>query len=74
MLGQGIRQLGWPREKFMICSKAFYGTHSRHPNTWGLSRKHIREGCDASLRRLGVDYLDLFLCHRYDDRIPLEET
>jgi voltage-dependent potassium channel beta subunit len=73
MLGRSIRQLGWPRETFIICSKVFYGTHSGRPNTWGLSRKHIREGCDASLRRLGVGYLDLFLCHRHDDRIPLDE-
>jgi voltage-dependent potassium channel beta subunit len=74
MLGRSIRQLGWPRETFTICSKVFYGTHSGRPNTWGLSRKHVREGCDASLRRLGIGYLDLFLCHRHDDRIPLEET
>ncbi|RTE11241.1 aldo/keto reductase family protein [Paenibacillus whitsoniae] len=44
------------------------------PNDRGLSRKHIREQCDASLKRLGVEYIDLYQCHRYDDDTPLEET
>ena len=44
------------------------------PNDRGLSRKHIMEQCHASLRRLGVDYVDLFYCHRYDPETPLEET
>jgi len=44
------------------------------PNDRGLSRKHITEQCHASLRRLGVDYVDLYQCHRYDENTPLEET
>jgi aryl-alcohol dehydrogenase-like predicted oxidoreductase len=44
------------------------------PNDGGLSRKHITEQCHASLRRLGVDYVDLYQCHRYDENAPLEET
>lgn len=44
------------------------------PNDRGLSRKHIMEQCHASLRRLGVDYVDLYQCHRYDAETPLEET
>ena len=44
------------------------------PNDRGLSRKHIFEQCEASLKRLGVDYIDLYFCHRYDIHTPLEET
>jgi len=44
------------------------------PNDSGLSRKHITEQCHASLKRLGVDYVDLYQCHRYDEETPLEET
>jgi aryl-alcohol dehydrogenase-like predicted oxidoreductase len=44
------------------------------PNDRGLSRKHITEQCHASLKRLGVDYVDLYQCHRYDEDAPLEET
>lgn len=44
------------------------------PNDRGLSRKHIFEQCDASLQRLGMDYLDLYQCHRYDPSVPMEET
>jgi aryl-alcohol dehydrogenase-like predicted oxidoreductase len=44
------------------------------PNDSGLSRKHITEQCHASLKRLGVDYVDLYQCHRYDEDTPLEET
>ena len=46
----------------------------QRPNDRGLSRKHIRESIDASLRRLGVDYVDLYQAHRYDHETPLEET
>jgi aryl-alcohol dehydrogenase-like predicted oxidoreductase len=44
------------------------------PNNRGLSRKHIMEQCEASLKRLGMDYIDLYQCHRYDPETPLEET
>ena len=44
------------------------------PNDRGLSRKHVTEQCHASLRRLGVDYIDLYQCHRYDRSTPLDET
>jgi aryl-alcohol dehydrogenase-like predicted oxidoreductase len=44
------------------------------PNDRGLSRKHVWEQCHASLRRLGVDHIDLYQCHRYDEHTPLEET
>src|SRR3712207_6717563 len=51
-----------------------YGPMGEGPNDGGLSRKHIREGIDASLRRLQLDYVDLLQAHRYDHETPLEET
>lgn len=74
VMGRALQKLAWPRETFVLSSKVYWGTHQKRPNTWGLSRKHIVEGCHASIRRLRVDYLDIFLCHRYDERTPLEET
>jgi aryl-alcohol dehydrogenase-like predicted oxidoreductase len=44
------------------------------PNDQGLSRKHIMEQCDASPKRLGMDYIDIYYCHGYHDETPLEET
>ncbi len=64
---------GWPRESYVLATKV-YMPMGKGPNQSGLSRKHIREQVDASLRRLGVDYIDLYQCHRYDPDTPLEET
>ena len=62
-----------PRHELVISSKCFW-PQSDAPNDHGLSRKHILESCDRSLGRLGMDYLDLFFCHREDPNVPLEET
>jgi voltage-dependent potassium channel beta subunit len=74
VMGEALVELGWPRESFVVSSKVFWGTHGKRPNTWGLSRKHVLEGCHASLRRLQLDHLDLLLCHRNDPNTPLVET
>lgn len=63
----------WPRATYVLATKVFMPMSDR-PNDSGLSRKHIREQIDASLSRLGVDYVDLYQCHRYDPATPLEET
>lgn len=73
-LGRVLGRLGWPRETYVLSAKVFWGVHGGRPNTWGLSRKHVHEGCHATLRRLGVEHLDLFLCHRPDPDTPLAET
>jgi voltage-dependent potassium channel beta subunit len=73
-VGQILRRASWPRETYVLSSKVFWGVHQKRPNTWGLSRKHVVEGCHAAMRRLNTDYLDLYLCHRYDETAPLEET
>ena len=62
-----------PRHQVVIASKCFFAM-SKRPNDRGLSRKHVVESIEGSLRRLGLDYLDLHQCHRFDPEVPLEET
>lgn len=71
VMGTAIRDL--PREALVISSKVFSQTMPG-PNGRGLSRKHITESVNASLKRLGTDYLDLHFCHRYDPDTPIEEV
>jgi voltage-dependent potassium channel beta subunit len=71
VMGKAIRDL--PRESLVISSKVFWASMPG-PNGRGLSRKHILESCHASLRRLGLDYLDLYFCHRFDSETTIEET
>ncbi len=61
------------RDEMVVATKVF-GTMTPGPNGHGLSRKHILSGIDASLRRLGMDYVDLYQIHRWDPRTPIEET
>lgn len=70
VMGEAIRDL--PREALVISSKVFWPTMPG-PNGRGLSRKHVSESINASLRRLQTDYVDLYFCHRYDPDTPLEE-
>lgn len=74
VLGRALRELRVDREDVVIATKCFNGTHDRARNRWGLSRKHILAACDASLERLGTDYIDLYQIHRFDYRTPMEET
>ena len=71
VMGQAIRDL--PRESLVLSSKVFWPS-MEGPNGKGLSRKHVMESCHASLKRMGVEYLDLYFCHRYDSDSPVEET
>ena len=61
------------RDDYVLATKVYFPTGSR-PNDAGLSRKHILSAIDASLRRLGTDYIDLYQIHRWDDETPIEET
>jgi len=72
VMGNVFKKTGWPRESFVVSSKVFWGGEG--PNDKGLSRKHIYEACRRSLKRLQLDYLDLFFCHRPDPTTPIEET
>ncbi len=73
-LGHVLKQSQWRRESFVVCTKVMWGTGGNQPNTWGLSRKHVIEGCNASLRRLNLDHVDVLLCHRPDPNTPVAET
>lgn len=71
VMGRAMRDL--PREALVLSSKVFWPTLPG-PNGRGLSRKHIIESVNASLRRLGTDYLDLYFCHRFDPDTPVDEV
>ena len=71
VMGAVLRQ--FPRHELVISSKVFWPM-SDDVNDRGLSRKHILESVDKSLKRIGTDYLDLYFCHRFDADTPLEET
>ncbi len=71
--GTLLRELFSDREDYVLATKVFNPMSDR-PNDRGLSRKHIMAGIDASLRRLGVDYVDLYQIHRLDPETPIEET
>lgn len=70
-MGKAIKDI--PREELVISSKVFWPT-MEGPNGRGLSRKHVYESIHASLKRLDVDYVDLYFCHRYDPDTPVEEV
>ncbi|WP_406628769.1 aldo/keto reductase family protein [Amycolatopsis sp. WGS_07] len=72
VLGRGLK--GQRRESLEIFTKVFWPTGPKGPNDRGLSRKHIMESANASLERLGTDYVDLYQAHRFDRTVPLEET
>ncbi len=73
ILGRALRDFGPAREKVVIGTKVF-NAMGDDPNDRGLSRKHIMHSIDDSLRRLGVDYIDLYQIHRFDYETPIEET
>ncbi len=72
VMGSILKKKAWPRDTFVVSSKVFWGGDL--PNQEGLSRKHVFEACHAALRRLQVEYLDLYFCHRPDPNTPIEET
>ncbi|MDF2722644.1 MAG: voltage-gated potassium channel [Paenibacillus sp.] len=71
VVGETLR--AYPRESYVLATKVF-GKMGEGPNDQGLSRKHITEQANASLKRLGLDYVDLYYAHRYHPDTPLEET
>ncbi|RUM23843.1 aldo/keto reductase [Rhizobium vallis] len=72
VMGQALKTLGWSRDSFIVSSKVFWG--GSKPTQRGLSRKHVTDAAHAALKRLQVDYLDLYFCHRPDIDTPIEET
>jgi voltage-dependent potassium channel beta subunit len=74
VMGEILKNKAWPRDSYIVSSKAFFGDGGKLPTQVGLNRKHLTEACHAALKRLQVDYLDLFFCHRPDKDTPIEET
>lgn len=72
IMGEVIKKTGWKQKDLVLSTKIFWGGEG--PNERGLSRKHIIEGLDGSLARMGVEYVDLIFAHRPDIHTPIEET
>ena len=72
VMGEVLKKAEWPRDSYVVSSKVFWGGDK--PTQKGLSMKHVTEACHAALRRLQLDYLDLYFCHRPDYDTPVEET
>lgn len=73
VLGRALKDFGPRREEVVVATKVYFPM-GEGPNARGLSRKHIFDAIDGSLRRLGMDYVDLYQIHRFDDETPIEET
>ena len=75
IMGDALADLRLPRDAWCVSSKVFFGAQdSPRPTQRGLSRKHVVEACHQALKRLRVDYLDLYYCHRPDPDAPIGET
>ena len=75
VMGDVIADLRLPRDGYCVSSKVFFGAVDKpRPTQRGLSRKHVHDACHAALKRLRVDYLDLYFCHRPDPDTPIAET
>ena len=75
VMGDVIADLRLPRDGYCVSSKVLFGSATDpRPTQKGLSRKHVTDACHAALKRLRVDYLDLYYCHRPDPDTPVEET
>jgi aryl-alcohol dehydrogenase-like predicted oxidoreductase len=72
VVGRALKEFA-RRDEIVLATKVFYPV-DEHANSRGLSRKHIMSAIDASLRRLGMDYVDLYQIHRFDPNTPIEET
>ena len=72
LMGRILKKLKWTRDSYIISSKVFWG--GELPTQRGLSKKHIHDACNSALKRLQLDYLDLFFCHRPDPETPIEES
>lgn len=72
VMGQILKDARWSRDSYIVSSKVFWG--GEKPTQKGLSRKHVVDACHAALKRLQLEYIDLYYCHRPDVNTPVEET
>jgi aryl-alcohol dehydrogenase (NADP+) len=73
ILGRALGDYAPSRDRYVVSTK-LYMAMGDDPNQWGLGRKHIRHSVEDSLRRLGLDYIDILIIHRFDESTPVEET
>ncbi len=73
ILGRAMKSFGVPRDEVVVATKVYHPM-GPGPNQQGLSRKHVFQSIDASLQRLGLDYVDLYQIHRFDPDTPIDET
>jgi voltage-dependent potassium channel beta subunit len=74
VMGAALKKLGWRRGSYLVSTKFFWGLHQNINEQNTLNRKRLMEAMDASLKRYGLDYIDLVFCHRADPETPIEET
>ena len=74
IMGSVFRKMGWRRSSYIVSTKFFWGLNDRPNEKNTLNRKYLMQAIDASLARLGLDYVDLVFCHRADPDTPIEET
>lgn len=77
LMGEILRDLNWSRDSYLVSSKAYFGIRGlkdSKPTQKGNTRKHLTEACHQALKRLQVDYLDLYYSHRPDKNTPISET
>ena len=73
ILGRALKDFAPSRDRFVVSTK-LYMAMGDDENQWGLGRKHVRHSVEDSLRRLGLDYIDILIIHRFDQQTPVEET
>jgi len=74
IMGEALKKSGWPRLRYIVSTKFFWGITDGPNEKSTLNRKYLLHGIDGSLRRLQLDYVDLVFCHRPDPQTPIEET
>ena len=74
VMGAAIKKLGWRRSSYLVSSKFYWGLNDKVNEHHTLNRKYLIEGINASLKRFGLDYVDIIYCHRPDKNTPIEET
>jgi len=74
LMGEALKKLAWPRLKYVVSTKFFWGITDGPNERNTLNRKYLLDGIDGSLRRLQLDFVDIVYCHRPDPNTPLEET
>ena len=74
VMGEALKKLGWRRSSYLVSSKYFWGLNDGVNERNTLNRKYLLQAVDGSLKRFGLDYLDLIYCHRADPTTPIEET